>query len=224
MTEEIGPLVARTITTRAADGRTMIGHAVLCRDADSVALWQVSTDGLATGAWVVPAEEAFGEAAAWLVSCCAQRAVIDVDVEPGLAVLAELREAAGVTGPAPRSVSLVDAVAEIAAVRAQCEAAVAERKEANKAIQSLEWPLDLPAEAPTDLAGFRELARLPHPRAERAVAAEALSRCAVAGWVVQRWKETVSVMRRRNYLLELIGGPALLPPRWEAVLCEAFTD
>ena len=217
MSEEIAPL-ARTVTTRAADGRTMIGHAVLCRDAESVAVWQVSADGLATGAWVVPVEEAFGDAAGWLVSCCAQRAVIDVDVDAGLAVLADLRKAAGVDGPPPRAVSLVDGLAEIAAIRAACAEAVAERKGANP----VEWPFDLP-EAPADLEGFRGLARLPRPRADREIAAEALLRCAVVGWVVQRWKETVTAVRRRAYLQEL-AAPALLPPRWEAQLCDAFAD
>lgn len=217
MSEEIAPL-ARTVTTRAADGRTMIGHVVLCRDAESVALWQVSADGLATGAWVVPAAEAFGGAAGWMVSCCAQRAIVDVDVDGGLRLLGELREAAGVADGPVRAVSLVDGLAEIAEIRQRCAAAVASRKGANP----VEWPFDLP-EAPADLAGFQAVARLPPPRADRAVAADALLRCAVVGWVVQRWKETVTAVRRRAYLQEL-AAPSLLPPRWEARLCEAFAD
>ncbi|MGW5052422.1 DUF6218 family protein [Actinokineospora sp. NPDC004072] len=219
MSEEIGPLVARTITTRAVDGRTMVGHVVLCRDDEFVAVWQVSADGLATGAWVVPVAEAFGEAAGWLVSCCAQRAVIDVDTRDAVGTLNELRAAAGVGGAQPRVVSLVDGLAEISAIRTACAEAVAERKQA----KGVEWPVDLPAAAPTDLDGFRELARLPRPRADREIAAEALLRCALVGWVVQRWKETVTAVRRRSYLQEL-AVPALLPPRWEAVLCDAFAD
>ncbi|GGS40842.1 DUF6218 family protein [Actinokineospora fastidiosa] len=218
MVEEIAP-VARTITTRAADGRTMIGHVVLCRDDDFVALWQVSADGLATGAWVVPVEEALGDAASWMVGCCAQRALIDVDPAGGVEILGELRKAAGVEGAAPRVVSLVDGYREIVGIRAACAEAVAERKQA----KAVEWPVDLPEEAPTDLRGFQELARLPRPRADREVAAEALLRCAVTAWVLQRWKETVTAVRRRSYLQEL-AVPALVPPRWEAELCAAFAD
>ncbi|MFC7613735.1 DUF6218 family protein [Actinokineospora soli] len=217
MSEEIAPL-ARTITTRAADGRTMIGHVVLCRDDESLALWQVSADGLATGAWVVPVDEAFGDSAGWLLSCCAQRAVVDVDVEPALGLMGELRKAAGVAGPPPRAVRLGDALGEIADLRAACAEAVAERKGAN----AVEWPFDLP-DAPADLAGFLAVAGLPLPRADRPVAADALARCAVVGWVVQRWKETVTAVRRRSYLQDLVS-PALLPPRWEAALCDAFAD
>ena len=54
------------LPTRAGDGRTMIGHVIICRAGsghdDAIAVWHLDTEGSRTGAWVKPAEMAMTDA------------------------------------------------------------------------------------------------------------------------------------------------------------------
>ncbi|HEX3790004.1 MAG TPA: DUF6218 family protein [Pseudonocardiaceae bacterium] len=231
MTEVIAPLNATgPFPYRAADQRTMIGHVVVCRGsghdgADSVAVWQVSPDGNNTGAWIVSADEAFGDQAAArrLIDSCVQRAVVGWETAESLEILRELERVAEVE---PRSwekttVGIRAALGEVAGIRASCAERVAEEKERKKTTSSLEWGVGLPDPLPADRERLRRTAGLTTPVAACPVAVDALLTSWLVRWAVERWRETATALGRREYLLTAFGQPQL-PPVWESALADAF--
>jgi hypothetical protein len=218
------------LPTRAGDGRTMIGHVIVCRaradEEDAVAIWHLSTEGLKTGAWVTSAAAAFADAetARSLLTRCTQRALLAWDPAEAITTLRALEEVAD----APRTdwgacaVAIPDLLVEVADIRAAYTKRVAEEKATKKNIVDLDWPIDLPDPLPNTAEEFQRLARFAQLVAPTAAAAEALRISRLAEWLVQRWRENAVALGRRDYLRATFGQPTVLPPTWETRLADAY--
>lgn len=217
--------------TRAGDGRTMIGHVVVCRgggpgDVDALAVWHVDTGGARTGAWIVPVAEAFGDPAAArrLLASCRRRAVLAWDPADPIAILRELERTAAAPPEdwAASAVSIPFAPAEVASVRAACEKRVAEEQGRNKDIEDLEWEVALPDPLPGTPEELHRSTRQAVVVAPTRVATAALVTGRLAGWVVRRWRETAGALGRRDYLRAEFGEPTVLAPEWERRVADAY--
>ncbi|SDG22157.1 hypothetical protein SAMN05216553_106246 [Lentzea fradiae] len=204
----------------------MIGHVVLRHvvtdDEDVVAVWHVSVDGTNTGAWIVPSAEAFTdpEAARRLVGLCADRLL--VGWEPSFDLVRRLEAVAGSTPRRWVALSVPDAVAEIAEIRAACEKRVEERRADNAAIVSLEWRVDLPDALPGTEEEMHQYAHLAPPPFDPGAAAGLLLTCRLVRWTLRRWQETAVALERRAYLRDDVGEPDVLPPQWLRAMTEAM--
>lgn len=217
------------VVTRTHDGRTMIGHVVVCRGqdehgGDAIAVWQVNAACVNTGAWVVPAATAFGDpsAARTVLGLCAQRALTAWDPAVTMPSLDALE---GVAGAAARdwsatAVAVPEILVEIAGVRAAYDKRIAEERQHRKNITQAEWVVDIPDPVPATADGLREYARLVRPRGAFVVE-EALLTASLLRWCRSRWQENMLVLGRREYLQQHFGQPQLLPPVWEARLADA---
>jgi hypothetical protein len=215
------------------DGLSAAGSAVLAlgqddKGRDAVALWQISVDGRATGAWVEPREQAFGDrdTARRLLTCVERRALTAADpgtVDEALTNLtsaAQLDEGSG-DWWGKHVFTLTEALAELSARRESFEQTIADTRESGRSVAALEWPRDLPADnLPSSLAEMRELARVGLPAGAPAVS-EVLTIANVLRWIVGLWGETEQVKGRRRYILEAHGPAEALPPSWQAAVTAA---
>lgn len=206
----------------------MIGHFVLhhvVTDHENVvALWHVNPEGVNTGAWIVPAVDAFADAttARRLVDLCADRVLIGWTPSADL-----VRKLEAVAGAAPRrwvELAIPDALAEISDIRAACEKRVEERRVENKTIVSLDWQIALPNPLPVTEEEMHRYAKFQPPAFAPGAAAGVLLACRLVRWAIQRWQETAVALERRSYLKEEFGEPDVLPPHWARAATEAMAD
>ncbi|SDD66170.1 DUF6218 family protein [Actinokineospora iranica] len=227
MTEPTPPPRPAAARTRTADGRVMIGHAVVARGpgedgADSVAVWQIGTHGAQVGTWLLPVAALDAERAGKLLAQCEKRAIVAWSADEPLDVLATLERAAGARPREWRLVLLPDALGEIAEVRARYAAAVKAERAATSTVPSLEWQVGIPDPIPATAEEFRRHARVPRRRDTALVAQEALLTCAMMTWAVHRWQETAGAWSRRDHLRRACPAPGVLPPAWERRLADAY--
>ncbi|RLK55181.1 DUF6218 family protein [Actinokineospora cianjurensis] len=228
-TDQLKPGPLGLLSTRAGDGRTMIGHVVVCRAGsgqdDSIAVWHLDTEGTRTGAWVNPAAVALTEpeTARLVLSLCKRKAVLAWDLAEVVELLRELEQTAGVasTNWGDCGVTLPVLLSEVAGIRASYAKRVAEEKASKKSIADLEWSIDLPDPLPATVEQLEHLARVGNLVAPTESATEALRISRLGGWIVQRWRET-TVALGRSYLRETFGQPTVLAPMWEARLADAY--
>lgn len=218
--------VLDTPQTRTHDGRTMIGHVVICAgDDDVVAVWQVNTAGTNTGAWTFPAASVRTDpvVARRLLDQCVRRAPAAWD--PSVAITT-LRAAEGAAAVAGRdwggvAVTVPAVLAEIAAVRAGLDKRIAEERQVKKNTVPAEWEADIPDPVPATAEELRAYARLVAPPGGGAVQ-EALLTAALLRWSLRRWRENMTVLGRRDYLQHTFGRPRALPAEWEKRLADAY--
>jgi len=228
-TKPLEPSSLGLLPTRAGDGRTMVGHVIVCRAGsgqdDTIAIWHLDTEGMRTGAWVKPAATALTEAetARSLLNLCKQKALLAWAPSEAVNTLRALEEVAGVsrTDWSACAVAIPGLLAEVADIRAAYTKRVAEEKAVKKNILDLEWAIDLPTPLPTTIEHFERLTRLRELIAPTAAATEALRIARSGGWVVQRWRETAAALSRA-YLRAAFGQPTVLAPKWEARLADAY--
>lgn len=187
---------------------------------DVLALWQVSPEGIATGAWVAPESEAFGqpELAKQFLACANRRAVTGRDRDSATDIMARLSEAAGIELSQGlldcAGFSLIEAFADVLKCRREYELSVDERRGRNKQIVPLDWQRDLSKEPnPVDVDDLRKMSRLAVPPGAPAVS-EALLVSRLLRWLVELWSETEQTKNRRRYVGDAFGFPTALPPRW----------
>jgi hypothetical protein len=72
-------------------------------DVNVLALWQVSPEGIATGAWVMPESVVFGqpEFAKQFLACANRRAITGQDRDSAAYIMTRLSETAGIRLPQP---------------------------------------------------------------------------------------------------------------------------
>ncbi|MFT7837510.1 DUF6218 family protein [Saccharothrix sp. BKS2] len=217
------------LPTRTGDGRTMVGHVIVCRagsgEDDTIALWHLDTEGLRTGAWVKPAAVALADAgtARSLLGLCERKALLAWGPTGAVTALRALEEVAGVahTDRGACAVTIPELLAEIAGIRAAFAKRVAEEKAVKKSIVELEWAIDLPDPLPATVEQLERLTGFGELVAPTEAATEALRISRLGGWVVQRWRET-AVALGRAYLRATFGQPTVLAPRWESRLADAY--
>lgn len=204
------------------------GSAVVClghddAGAESLAVWQVSTAGAPTGAWVKALSDAFEpDTARQLLTLVERRALADSG-EAGLAdVLVRLGRAGGLPDPGWWRGQVFDPAEAFRATvrrRAELEATVRGEAEASKTITPLEWAHDL-GEDGDGIATFGDLQRVAGIRtADGApVVAAALTATRVLRWLVALWAETEQVKNRRHYVRDAHGPAEALPPSWLAAV------
>ncbi|WP_372660362.1 DUF6218 family protein [Amycolatopsis kentuckyensis] len=205
------------------------GSAVLCvgggdLDVESIAAWHVSPTGDPTGAWIVPAAEAFGspDAARRLLTLLERRAIAAVHTRELRKWLERLTAAAKVDAEAGwwehQLFSPVDAFRETAERRRQYDVTVETAREGSKSITSLEWTHDLPED--TGIEDFASLQRVARVSAAPGspVVSDVLSIARTLRWLVSVWAETEQVKNRRRYVRAGHGDPEPLPPRWLAAV------
>ncbi|HEX7302987.1 DUF6218 family protein [Lentzea sp.] len=199
----------------------MIGHFVLQEHDDMVVLWHVNTDGVNTGAWIVPADEAFTDptAARRLVDLCADRLL--VGWSPSFDLVRKLEAVAGTSPRRWVAMAIPDAVAEIGEIRAACEKRVEEQRAENASIVPLEWQIDVPDPLPATEEEMHLHANLWPPAFDPGAAAGVLLTCRLVRWVLRRWEETSVALERRSYLRADIGEPDVLPPQWLLAMTDA---
>jgi hypothetical protein len=206
----------------------MIGHLVVdhvVTDTEAVvALWHVNADGVNTGAWIVPAEEAFADrsTARRLVDLCADRLLIGW--APSFDLVRKLETVAGSATRRWVRMAIPDALAEISDIRAACEKRVEEQRAENKAIVPLEWQVDLPDPVPATEEEMHRYAHFRPPSFAPEAAAGVLQTCRLVRWTALRWQETAIAMERRTYLRDAFGVPDALPPQWLSAGTEAMAD
>lgn len=215
---------------RTGDGRTMIGHAIIERGhdrdgIDSLAIWHVSTDGLRTGAWVVPSEKAFGDAATAerMLGILLRHAILTCGGDS----LTHVEGIETTAGAQPRPwrqdvVVLPEILAHIAITRTRLEAAVELRRKDNKRILPVAWKANIPQPVPATAAELRSLTQVHVPAVKSPVTHTALELAILTGWAIAQWQETLNVAARRSYLRDVLGPATALPPVWEARLANAF--
>lgn len=211
------------------------GSAVLCvgageHEVESVATWHVSPAGDPTGAWIVPASDAFGsqETARRFLTFVERRAI--ATIAPGSLQnwLERLTSTAKVDiedGWWKRQLfSPVDAYRETTARRRQYDVTVEAARASNKSIIPLEWTHDLPDE--TEVEDFASLQRVARISAAPGtpVVSDALSIARTLRWLVSVWAETEQVKNRRRYVRAEHGDPDPLPPHWLAAVRSASTN
>lgn len=204
---------------------TVLGTAVVVTGdgadgAPELALWQVDTEGVATGAWILAQEEAFGHtvAARRLLSCITGRAVTGRDLSVVEAVLVRLAAVAGLRIDAswwpPLSFSPIDAFQEVLERRAAYENSILAKRATSKNVVPLEWRRDFSRDdRPVDVDGLRSISNLAVP-VGAPVASNALVMSRLLRWIVELWSETEQAKNRRTYLQEEHGPPEDLPPSW----------
>ncbi|MEO6086917.1 MAG: DUF6218 family protein [Umezawaea sp.] len=202
------------LPARAADGRIMIGHVVVCRAAGEVAVAHLSVDGVTTGEWVAPVGES-------LLEHCAGRAFLVWDAAEALAVVREWELAAGRTGVNLVTVLLPEVLAEVAAARQGYAEVVAAQQAARLESGDLRWPVRLPDPLPVSLEDLRRRARFVVPAGVSEAVAHAQLLCGLGEWVVRRWQENAVALERRECLRARFGEPSLLHPSWEERLADA---
>ena len=206
----------------------MIGHFVLHHvvtdHEDVVALCHVNADGVNTGAWIVPSEEAFTNyaSARRLVDLCADRLLIGW--APSFDLVHKLEAVAGTSPRRWVGLAIPDAVAEISGIRAACEKRVEEQRAENKTIVPLEWQIDLPGQMPATEEEMHRYANLGPPSFAPGAAAGVLQACRLVRWTILRWQETAIAIERRSYLKAEFGAPDVLPPHWLQAVTEAMAD
>lgn len=206
----------------------MIGHFVLHHvvtdHEDVVALWHVNADGVNTGAWIVPSEEAFADRASArrLVDLCADRLLIGW--EPSFGLVRKLEAAAGTSPRRWVGLAIPDAVAEISDIRAACEKRVEEQRAENKTIVPLEWQIELSDQLPATEEEMHRHANFRPASFASGAAAGVLLACRLVRWTVLRWQETAIAIERRPYLKGEFGAPGVLPPQWFQAITEAMAD
>ncbi|HUQ57738.1 DUF6218 family protein [Lentzea sp.] len=202
----------------------MIGHFVLQSHGDAVVLWHVNADGVNTGAWIVPADEAFTDptAARRLVDLCADRLL--TGWAPSLDLVRKLEAVAGTSPRRWVTMAIPEALAEIGEIRAACEKRVEERRAENASIVPLEWPVDLPDPLPVTEEEMHGYANLQPPAFDPGAAAGVLLTCRLVRWTVRRWQETAVALERRSYLRDEVEAPDVLPPQWLLAMTEAMAD
>ncbi len=219
------------LPTRTGDGRTMIGHVVVARaeepdGQDILAIWQVDTEGLRTGAWVNPAADdlADAEAARKALARCRKRALLAWNPTDAIRTLNELEQVAEAptTDWHARVCAIPELLAEIGSIRAAYQERIAQEQAVKKNVAPLEWQLAWPDPLPDSPEGLQQVARFAPLEAPTKAATDALLIGRLAAWVVQRWRETAVVLSRRDYLRSTFGQPTVLPPAWEAKLADAF--
>ncbi|SER66044.1 DUF6218 family protein [Actinokineospora terrae] len=228
-TDQLKPGSLGLLSTRAGDGRTMIGHVVVCRagsgQEESIAIWHLDTEGARTGAWVTPAAEAMTEPETSLrmLSLCKRKAVLAWDLAEAIETLRALEQVADVapTNWNDCGVTLPELLSEVADTRTSYAKRVAEEKASKKSIADLEWSIDLPDPLPATVEQLEHLARVGNLVAPTESATEALRISRLGGWIVQRWRET-TVALGRPYLRDTFGQPTVLAPTWEARLADAY--
>ncbi|MBB2935560.1 hypothetical protein FHX82_002614 [Amycolatopsis bartoniae] len=185
---------------------------------EAVAVWHVSPQGAPTGAWLVPAAEAFGEeeTARRLLTSLERRGItgaVPGDVER---ILEQLSKAAGVDEWWREQLfSPVLAFEEVVARRAEIEKVVEDAR-ATKNVAVVEWPADVTGYDVREFEDLRRVARLSRTTGEACGTAILVSR--VLRWLVRQWAETEQVKNRRPYVRDALGEPQALPPTWLAAV------
>lgn len=197
-------------------------------DVDVLALWQVSPEGIATGAWVIPESEAFErpEFAKQFLACANRRAITGRDRDSATKIMTRLSETSGIGLPLDlldsASFSLTETFADVSKQRRTYELFVEEQRSRNKQIVPLDWQRDLSGEPnPTDLDDLRKISRLALPPGAPAVS-ETLLVSRLLRWLVGLWSETEQTKNRRRYVGDTFGLPMALPPRWLNAVQETY--
>jgi hypothetical protein len=199
-------------------------------EVESVATWHVSPAGDATGAWIYPAGEVFGDrdTARRVLSFVERRAIAAVQPRSLQEWLDRLTTAAEVDvedGWWKRQLfSPVDAFRETTRRRQQYVVTVEAARENSKAITPLEWTHDLPDDADVqDFASLQRIARISSAPGTPVVS-EILPIARTLRWLVSIWAETEQVKNRRRYVRAEHGDPDPLPPQWLAAVQSASTN
>jgi Family of unknown function (DUF6218) len=217
------------IPTRAVDGRTMIGHTVVCQgqgdDQDLIAVWHVSTEGINTGAWTLPVSAVYEDprTARMLLDRCLRHAIVAWEPSIPVALLSTLELAANV-GARDWSTSVIalpQLLSEIDEIRSTLEKLVVDEQQSKKNVVALEWAVDLPDPLPADANEFQRFAGL-IGSSGCPVVQEALQLSNLVRWCIQRWQETLTMARRRACLQQSLEELGVLPPRWESHLADAY--
>lgn len=177
-------------------------------------------EGTATGAWVAPTSEAFGqpELAKQFLACANRRAITGRDRDSATNIMARLSEAAGIELPQgfseSASFSLAEIFTDVLESRREYEVFVEEQRWRNKQILSLDWQRDLSNELnPVNLDDLQKISSLAFPSGAPAVS-EALLVSRLLRWLVGLWSETEQTKNRRRYVADKFGPPTALPPTW----------
>ena len=215
------------LPTLAAPGTAVIS----CGPHDGVphvAIWHVNPEGVPTGAWLVPRQEAVTtkDAARKLLALVERRAITGADPDAALEVVRDLVKVADLAEAGEwwesARVRPVDVFAQIVDRRAAYEKTVKLRKAESKSIKDLAWRRVFPS-MPDDFEGLRALAEVARP-VGTAVIAEALTVARVLQWLVRLRTETEQVKGRRKYVREQHGDPEALPPGWLATVRAAAAN
>jgi hypothetical protein len=217
------------LPTKARDGRTMVGHAVVSHGHDeqandAVAVWHVDTGGASTGAWVyqLDLDAPDPTTANRVLQLCLQRAVVAWRPSETVSVLAQLAHAANVAMPAwaDTAVTVPEALEQIAATRTAYEKHMTEMS-FDRNTTPIEWPIELPEHIPPTFDEMWQATRL-NLTAPSPVTRTALMTGALVRWTVQRWQETMTTLSRRRYLRDAFGPQRVLPPDWGTRLADAY--
>ncbi|ALE77997.1 hypothetical protein WY02_05625 [Pseudonocardia sp. AL041005-10] len=192
------------------------GTAVLTADPDTLAVWQVSLDGLPTGAWITPLDELRAEpdTARRLLTCIERRAIAVSDVSGAEAVLSELTTCAKLDDGWWRgqTFDVAGAFGDVLERRVEVGHVMAAVRESGRKVTDIGWRRDLGGPAGS-IAELRRLARLGVPSGSPA-ASKALTVIGVLRWIAEVWDETEQVKNRRDYVRTALGPPESLPTRW----------
>jgi hypothetical protein len=216
-------------------GLSFLGSAVIALGVgddgvEVLALWQVSPEGVASGAWVVRQAEAFGDeqVARKLLTCLDGRAVTGIEKQTVGRALARLSKTARLEVRdewwSARSYSPVEVFAEVVARRTAYQKTIEARQQTTKNVAPLEWPRDFPPEElPANFEGLRELSTIAIAVGAPAVS-EVLTVSRVLRWLAEMWVQTEQAKNRRPYLRHSHGDPEPLPPGWLAPMQTAISE
>lgn len=188
----------------------------------AMAIWHTDQHGNPTGAWIVPADESFGERdGARAVLALLARRPITAESDTALpAILARLCTAAetdlGLDSDRRTTFSLLDAVEDTLARRTAVDDTVERMRTGRPGITPIEWQRGRGLTAPPRTAEVLRRAAAIRVSGASAVAAEALGVAFTLRWVARLWEETGSAVRRRPDLAAELDPVTDLPPRWSA--------
>jgi hypothetical protein len=196
-------------------------------DQDTVAIWHVSAEGIACGAWVWPWPSA-PEDARRAVGLIDGRLLVDVTPESAIDLAAELADLAGVaapeiTRPRLRRVTPGWLLSEVAGFHSQLQKAF---EDAVAARSGKLVPLDLallPEGLEGDVSTQLSALGLQRPSGVSPVAAHALGTANLVKGLIRLWREAEKQRMRRSYLRSS-GDARPLSEEWLSALRDAATQ
>jgi hypothetical protein len=211
--------LAETSSEVWAPGSAVLALGENVEGEESLALWQVSPAGAATGSWVVPFTEAFSsqDVARRLLIPLERRAIAATDPAAVSTIIEKLTATAAIDAGGwwdSHLFSPLRAFDELLARREAYDATVDAHRQGGKSAAVLEWARDFSGSpAPVEFEDLRQISRL-GIAAGAPVVSEVLTVSRVLGWLVEVWAETEQVKGRRAYIRETHGAPEALPPSW----------
>lgn len=207
------------------------GHAVVeCGETDNgsaVAIWNVSIEGAASGAWQFSETDACTDPvlARQVLARVERRSILSTTPVTIGELLTKIAHAAGLALHATywRKLDLRGAVEEVRDLRQEYLDGIRDQRNRTRSelvIPEFTW--SPPDDLPDDVDALAEALGVAQPLDVPALSARALRLARTLIRIIGAWQEAEKVKAQRPYLLDAFGPVVPLPPQWHATVLAAY--